>query len=136
MSDPVENGMACLDGLYLVDKGKPACLIYALDPKQLEIWKQANSGQHLAWVETTNFKAAANEVLLLPDSAGGCLPCCWGWGAKPTRLRWPFYRANYRRAITGSTILARRCGQNGTAGLGARSLPFHRLSQPCRCDCQ
>ena len=82
MSDPIEKGMACLDGLYLVDKGKPACLIYALDPKQLEIWKQANSGQHLAWVETTNFKASANEVLLLPDSAGGLSAVLLGLGRK------------------------------------------------------
>ena len=82
MSEPIENGMAYLNGLYLVDKGKPACLIYALDPKQLEIWKQANSGQHLAWVETTNFKASANEVLLLPDSAGGLSAVLLGLGRK------------------------------------------------------
>lgn len=106
MSDPVKNGMACLDGLYLVDKGKPACLIYALGPKQLETWKQANSGQHLAWVETTNFKAGANEVLLLPDTAGGLSAVLLGLGRKPD----PFALAVLPRKLPpGSYRLADSC---------------------------
>jgi|GEM_PF-4313712 len=59
------------DDIYLKDKGKPACLIRALTAAALADWRDTLAGPHLAWIETAHFTAAAGDILLLPDSAGG-----------------------------------------------------------------
>jgi leucyl aminopeptidase len=71
------------DNIYLIDKGKPACLIRALTPAMLADWKQGLVGPHLAWMETAHFTAAAGEILLLPDSAGGLEGVLLGLGKNP-----------------------------------------------------
>jgi leucyl aminopeptidase len=74
------------EGLYLVDKGKPACLIHCLTPEAYGQWQSASSGPHLAWAETTNFSAAAGETLLMPNSAGGLDAVFLGLGARPDAM--------------------------------------------------
>ena len=69
--------------IYLKDKGKPACLIRALTPDALAAWRADLSGPHLLWMENTHFAAAAGEVLLLPDSAGGLDAVLLGLGKTP-----------------------------------------------------
>ena len=71
------------DNIYLIDKGKPACLIRALTPAILADWKHGLAGPHLAWMETAHFTAAAGEILLLPDSAGGLEGVLLGLGKTP-----------------------------------------------------
>ena len=71
------------DDIYLKDKGKPACLIRALTPTALADWRDTLAGPHLAWMETAHFTAAAGEILLLPDSAGGLEAVLLGLGAMP-----------------------------------------------------
>ena len=71
------------DNIYLIDKGKPACLIRALTPAMLADWKHGLAGPHLAWMETAHFTAADGEVLLLPDSAGGLEGVLLGLGKTP-----------------------------------------------------
>ena len=71
------------DDIYLKDKGKPACLIRALTPAALADWRDTLAGPHLAWIETAHFTAAAGEILLLPDSAGGLEAVLLGLGAMP-----------------------------------------------------
>lgn len=72
--------------LYLLDKGKPACLIRCLSSDAYENWKHGQSGPQLAWAETTNFKASAGEILLLPDSAGGVDSVLLGLGSQPDAM--------------------------------------------------
>ena len=74
------------DNIYLIDKGKPACLIRALTPAMLADWKKGLAGPHLAWMETAHYTAAAGEVLLLPDSAGGLDAVLLGLGKNPDPL--------------------------------------------------
>jgi len=74
---------AMLDDIYLKDKGKPACLIRALTPTALAAWRDTLAGPHLAWMETAHFTAAAGDILLLPDSAGGLEEVLLGLGATP-----------------------------------------------------
>ena len=74
---------AAPNSLYLQDKGKPACLIRALTPDMLAMWRDGLAGPHLAWMETTHFSAAAGEILLLPDSAGGLDGVLLGLGGVP-----------------------------------------------------
>lgn len=71
------------DGIYLPDKGKPACLIRALTPEGLATWRENLVGPHLTWMETTHFAAAAGEVLLLPNSSGDLEAVLLGLGASP-----------------------------------------------------
>jgi leucyl aminopeptidase len=71
------------DDIYVKDKGKPACLIRALTPAMLAEWQRDLAGPHLAWMETAHFTAAAGEVLLLPDSAGGLEAVLLGLGKNP-----------------------------------------------------
>ncbi|HAT08948.1 MAG TPA: leucyl aminopeptidase, partial [Rhodobiaceae bacterium] len=71
------------DDIYLKDKGKPACLIRALTPTALAAWRNTLAGPHLAWMETAHFTAAAGEILLLPDSAGGLEAVLLGLGPMP-----------------------------------------------------
>ena len=68
--------------IYLVDKGKPACLIRCMTPSDFAAWKNDESGASLAWAETTNFSASAGEILLLPDSAGGLSGVLLGVGSQ------------------------------------------------------
>jgi len=68
--------------IYLVDKGKPACLIRCMTPSDFAAWKNDKSGASLAWAETTNFSASAGEILLLPDSAGGLSGVLLGVGTQ------------------------------------------------------
>ena len=81
---------AAPNALYVQDKGKPACLIRALTPDMLAAWRDGLAGPQLAWMETTHFSAAAGEVLLLPDSAGGLDGVLLGLGGAPD----PFALAN------------------------------------------
>lgn len=74
------------DDLYLIDKGKPACVIHCLTPDSYADWKAANSGPHLAWAETAHFSAAAGEVLLMPTTAGGVDAVFLGLGANPDAM--------------------------------------------------
>lgn len=69
--------------IYLQDKGKPACLIRAMTPDMLAEWKKQLAGPHLAWMETTDFRAAAGDILLLPDNAGGLDSVLLGLGKTP-----------------------------------------------------
>lgn len=71
------------DNIFVKDKGKPACLIRALTPDGLAAWRSDLSGPHALWMETTHFAAAAGEVLLLPDSAGGLDAVLLGLGKNP-----------------------------------------------------
>ena len=71
------------DDIYQKDKGKPACLIRALTPATLADWRDTLAGPHLAWIETAHFTAAAGDILLLPDSAGGLEAVLLGLGATP-----------------------------------------------------
>ncbi len=89
------------DEIYIQDKGKPACLIRAMTPDMLADWRESLAGPHLAWMETAHFTAAAGEVLLLPDSAGGLEAVLLGLGknldpmalaALPTKLPEGTYR--------------------------------------------
>lgn len=89
----MDDAFARLQSLYLPDNGKPACLVRALTPAALEGWKAAHSGPHLIWVETANFTAAGEEVLLLPDSVGGLGGVLLGLGATPDPLALPFAMA-------------------------------------------
>ena len=72
--------------LYVLDKGKPACCIWALTPELFAEWKQANSGPMLAWAETANFSARAGQFVMLPDGAGGVAGVLLGLGSKPDPL--------------------------------------------------
>ena len=72
--------------LYVLDKGKPACCIWALTPELFAGWKQANSGPMLAWAETANFSARAGQFVMLPDGAGGVAGVLLGLGSKPDPL--------------------------------------------------
>jgi len=74
---------AAPDDIYIQDKGKAACLIRALTPAMLEDWRADLAGPHLAWMETVAFNAAAGEVLLLPDTAGGLSGVLLGLGKRP-----------------------------------------------------
>ena len=47
--------------LYVLDKGKPACCIWALTPELFADWKEAHSGPMLAWAETANFSAKSGQ---------------------------------------------------------------------------
>ncbi len=69
--------------IYLQDKGKPACPIRALTPDGLAAWRKELAGSNLAWIETNHFAAAAGEVLLLPDGAGGVQTVLLGTGVTP-----------------------------------------------------
>lgn len=69
--------------IYLTDKGKPACLIRALTPEGLADWRDTLSGPHVVWMEQNHFAAAAGEVLLLPDTAGGLDCVLLGLGQTP-----------------------------------------------------
>ncbi len=83
MFDTASVFSAVPDNIYLNDKGKPACLIRALTPDMLAAWQAELAGPHLAWMETTNFAAAAGELMLLPDSAGGLDAVLLGLGKTP-----------------------------------------------------
>ena len=71
------------DDIYVIDKGKPACLIRAMTPDALAEWQDGLAGPHLAWMETAGFTAAAGQILLLPDSAGGLDGVLLGLGSRP-----------------------------------------------------
>lgn len=83
MFDTASVFTAVPENIYLQDKGKPACLIRALTPEALADWQKQLAGPHLAWMETTGFAAAAGELLLLPDNAGGLEAVLLGLGATP-----------------------------------------------------
>ena len=83
MFDTASVFTAVPEKIYLTDKGKPACLIRALTPEALVDWQKQLAGPHLAWMETTGFAAAAGELLLLPDNAGGLEAVLLGLGATP-----------------------------------------------------
>ena len=72
--------------LYVLDKGKPACCIWALTPDLFAAWKNANTGPLLAWAETANFSAKSGQFVMLPDGAGGLAGVLLGLGAKPDPL--------------------------------------------------
>ena len=83
MFDTASVFTAVPENIYLQDKGKPACLIRALTPDALAAWQKDLAGPNLAWMETTGFSAAAGELLLLPDNAGGLEAVLLGLGATP-----------------------------------------------------
>ena len=83
MFDTASVFTAVPENIYLQDKGKPACLIRALTPDALAVWQKDLAGPNLAWMETTGFSAAAGELLLLPDNAGGLEAVLLGLGATP-----------------------------------------------------
>lgn len=83
MFDTASVFTAVPENIYLKDKGKPACLIRALTPDALADWQKQLAGPNLAWMETTGFAAAAGELLLLPDTAGGLEAVLLGLGATP-----------------------------------------------------
>ena len=89
------------DDIYLKDKGKPACLIRALTPTALADWRDTLAGPHLAWMETAHFTAAAGEILLLPDSAGGLEAVLLGLGAMPDPMALAALPKNCRAALIG-----------------------------------
>lgn len=83
MFDTASVFTAVPENIYLQDKGKPACLIRALTPDALAAWQESLAGPNLAWMETTGFAAAAGELLLVPDTAGGLDCVLLGLGKTP-----------------------------------------------------
>ena len=84
--------------LYVLDKGKPACCIWALTPELFADWKEAHSGPMLAWAETANFSAKSGQFAMMPDGAGG-LAGFAGAGRRAHPLATAGLPKNYRRVI-------------------------------------
>lgn len=72
--------------LYVLDKGKPACCIWALTPELFADWKEAHSGPMLAWAETANFSAKSGQFAMMPDGAGGLAGVLLGLGGRSDPL--------------------------------------------------
>ena len=71
---------------YVLDKGKPACCIWAVTPALFENWKEDHVGPLLAWAETANFSGKAGQLVMLPDGAGGLAGVLLGLGSTPDPL--------------------------------------------------
>ncbi|MEC8094904.1 MAG: leucyl aminopeptidase family protein, partial [Pseudomonadota bacterium] len=69
-----------------MDKGKPACCIWALTPELFADWKEAHSGPMLAWAETANFSGKSGQMAMMPDGAGGLAGVLLGLGDRPDLL--------------------------------------------------
>ena len=76
--------------LLLVDDGGPASPLLVLTPATLADWLKSASERSRSLVAAHGFKAAADEVLLLPSEAPGELMALAGLGAAPDAASAPF----------------------------------------------
>ena len=66
--------------ILINSKDATATPIWMLQLSELKDWCIRNAGSAAAWVETSGFKAAAGEVLLLPDGSGSIMGALLGRG--------------------------------------------------------
>lgn len=72
-----------LDTIFVTDRGQVACPLTPLSRTRFLKWRDAQSGIIRAWVDNSRFAARPNEVLTLPDSAGGVTQVLLGLGDTP-----------------------------------------------------
>ncbi len=71
------------DDIFIIDKQKPACPIWALKPDEVSAWQEAHTGRHKAWLISNKFSGQRGDVLLLPDEAGAIDGVLLGLGTQP-----------------------------------------------------
>ena len=67
-----------------LDDGRAATAVEVVAEPELAAWRAAQDAPTGAWLAATGFAAAANELVMLPDAAGGVDRVVAGIGARPT----------------------------------------------------